>query len=73
MRELTTAGALHECLEGMEQCNIDLYALSAQYLDVEEQIRPLLDIAAKLGELPHTRPLSAQFILDLGERLRTKV
>ena len=73
MQELTIARALEECLEAMEQGETDLDALSARYLDVGEQIRPLLDIAAKLRELPHTRPLSAKFIHDLGERLRTKV
>ncbi len=57
----------------MEQGNTDLDALSARHLDVAEQIRTLLDIAAQLGELSHTRPLSAKFILDLGERLRTNV
>ncbi len=67
------ARALVECLEAMEQGETDLDALSVRYLDVAEQMQPLLDIAAQLGELPHTRPLSAQFILDLGERLRTKV
>ncbi len=67
------ARALVECLEAMEQGETDLDALSVRYLDVAEQIRPLLDIAAQLGELSHTRLLSAQFILDLGERLRTKV
>ncbi len=67
------ARALVECLEAMKQGETDLDALSVRYLDVAEQIRPLLDIAAQLGELPHTRLLSAQFILDLGERLRTKV
>ena len=67
------ARARQECLEAMEQGKTDLDALSKRYLDVAEKIRPLLDIGAKLGELPHTRPLSAQFILDLGERLRTKV
>lgn len=67
------ARALDECLEATEQGKTDLYALSAPYLEVSEQIRPLLDIAAELGELPHTRPLSAQFIIDLGERLRTNV
>ena len=67
------ARALEECLEAMEQGETDLDALSVRYLDVAEQIRPLLDIAAQLGEVPPSRPPSAQFILDLGERLRTKV
>ncbi len=67
------ARAPEECLEAMEQGETDLDALSVRYLDVAEQIRPLRDIAAKLGEPTHTRPLSAQFVLDLGERLMTKV
>lgn len=67
------ARALEGCLGAIEQGETDLDALSVRYLDVADQIRPLLDIAAQLGELPHTRLLSAQFILDLGERLRTKV
>lgn len=72
MQELTIARALEECLDAMEQGETDLDALSVRYLDLAEQVRPLLDIAAQLGELPPTRLPSAQFILDLGERLRTK-
>lgn len=71
--ELAVARALEECLEAMEKGETDLDALAARYPHARKQIRPLLDIAAKLGEPPPTRPLAVEFLLDLGDRLRTEV
>ena len=75
VRELRTAGelalarALEECLQAMEQGEVDLDALAGRYPEVEEEIRPLLDIAQQLRQGAAAPPITVEFLEGLRAQL----
>ncbi len=74
-RELRTAGelalarALEECLQAMEQGEVDLDALAGRYPETEEEIRPLLDVAQQLRQGAATPPITVEFLEGLRAQL----
>ena len=75
VRELRTAGelalarALEECLQAMEQGEVDLDALAGRYPEAEEEIRPLLDIAQQLRQGAEALPITVEFLEELRAQL----
>ena len=67
--ELALARALEECLQAMEQGEVDLDALAGRYPEAEEEIRPLLDIAQQLRQGAAAPPITVEFLEDLRARL----
>ncbi|MCH7522231.1 MAG: hypothetical protein IH920_00475 [Chloroflexi bacterium] len=74
-RELRTAGelaaarALEECLQAIEQGEVDLDALAGRYPEAEEEIRPLLDIAQQLKQGAAAPPITVEFLEGLRAQL----
>ncbi len=74
-RELRTAGelalarALEECLQAMEQGEVDMDALAGRYPEVEEEIRPLLSIVQQLRQGAAAPPLTVEFLEGLRAQL----
>ncbi|MFB3052910.1 MAG: hypothetical protein ACE1ZT_03480, partial [Dehalococcoidia bacterium] len=74
-RELRTAGelaaarALEECLQAMEQGEVDLDAMAGRYPEAEEEIRPLLDIAQQLRQGAAAPPITVEFLEGLRAQL----
>ena len=69
MEELAFARALEECLQAMEQGEVDLDALAGRYPEAEEQIRPLLDIAQQLIRGAGAPPITVEFREGLRAQL----
>ena len=75
VRELRTAGelalarVLEECLQAMEQGEVDLDALAGRYPEAEEEIRPLLDIAQELRQGAAAPPITVEFLEGLRAQL----
>ena len=69
--ELAVARALEECLQAMEQGEVDLDALAGRYPEAEEEIRPLLDIAQQLRQGAAAPPITVEFLEELRARLMT--
>ena len=75
VRELRTAGelalarALEECLQAMEQGEVDLDALAGRYPEAEEEIRPLLGIAQQLRRGATAPPITVEFLEGLRAQL----
>ncbi|KKL27158.1 hypothetical protein LCGC14_2387970 [marine sediment metagenome] len=67
--ELALARALEECLQAMEQGELDLDALAGRYPEVEEEIRPLLDIAQQLRQGAAAPPITVEFLEGLRAQL----
>ncbi len=67
--ELALARALEECLQAMEQGEVDLDALAGRYPEVEEEIRPLLDIAQQLRQGAAAPPITVEFLEELRAQL----
>ena len=67
--EFTLARALEECLQAMEQGEVDLDALAGRYPEAEEEIRPLLDIAQQLRRGPAPPPIREEFLQELRAQL----
>ncbi len=67
--ELTLARALEECLQAMEQGEVDLDGLAGRYPEVEEEIRPLLDIAQQLRQGAAAPPITVEFLEGLRAQL----
>ncbi len=78
VRELRTAGelalarALEECLQAMEQGDVDLDALAGRYPEAEEEIRPLLDIAQQLRQGAAVPPITVEFLEGLRAQLMSQ-
>ncbi len=74
-RELRTAGelalarAVAECLQAMEQGEVDLDALAGRYPEVEVEIRPLLDIVQQLRQGAAAPPITVEFLEGLRAQL----
>ena len=69
MEELALARALEECLQAMEQGEVDLDALAGRYPEAEEEIRPLLDIAQQLRQGAEALPITVEFLEELRAQL----
>ncbi len=75
VRELRTAGelalvrALEECLQAMEQGEVDLDALAGRCPEAEEEIRPLLGIAQQLRRGAAALPIKVEFLEELRAQL----
>jgi hypothetical protein len=69
MEELALARALEECLQAIEQGEVDLDALAGRYPEVEEEIRPLLGIAQQLRQGAATPPITVEFLEGLRAQL----
>ena len=69
MEELALARALEECLQAMEQGEVDLDALAGRYPEAEEEIRPLLDIAQQLRQGAAAPPITVEFLEGLRAQL----
>ncbi len=67
--ELALARALEECLQAMEQGEVDLDALAGRYPEAEEEIRPLLDIAQQLRLGAEALPITVEFLEELRAQL----
>ncbi len=67
--ELALARALEECLQAMEQGDVDLDALAGRYPEAEEEIRPLLDIAQQLRQGAEALPITVEFLEELRAQL----
>ena len=67
--ELALARALEECLQAMEQGEVDLDALAGRYPEAEEEIRPLLDIAQQLRQGAEALPITVEFLEELRAQL----
>ncbi len=68
-RELATARALEECLQAIEQGEVDLDALASRYPEVVEEIRPLLDIVQELRQGAAAPPMTVEFLEGLRAQL----
>ncbi len=75
VRELRTTGelalvrALEECLQAMEQGEVDLDALAGRYPEAEEEIRSLLDIVQQLRRGAAAPPIRVEFLEGLRAQL----
>ena len=69
VRELALARALKECLQAMEQGEVDLDALAGRYPEGEEELRPLLDIAQQLRQGAAAPPITVEFLEKLRAQL----
>lgn len=69
MEELALARALEECLQAMEQGEVDLDALAGRYPEAEGEIRPLLDIAQQLRQGAAAPPITVEFLEGLRAQL----
>ncbi len=67
--ELALARALEECLQAMEEGEVDLDALAGRYPEAEEEIRPLLDIAQQLRQGAQALPITVEFLEELRAQL----
>ncbi len=67
--ELALARALEECLQAMEQGEVDLDALAGRYPEAEEEIRPLLDIVQQLRRGAAAPPITVEFLEELRAQL----
>ncbi len=69
--ELALARALEECLQAMEQgeVDLDLDALAGRYPEAEEEIRPLLDIVQQLRRGAAAPPIRVEFLEELRAQL----
>ena len=67
--ELATARALEECLQAIEQGEVDMDALAGRYPEVEEEIRPLLGIAQQLRREAAAPPITVEFLEGLRVQL----
>ncbi len=67
--ELALARVLEECLQAMEQGEVDLDALAGRYPEAEEEIRPLLDIAQQLRQGAAAAPITVEFLEELRAQL----
>ena len=67
--ELALARALEECLQAMEQGEVDLDDLAGRYPEAEEEIRPLLDIAQQLKQGAESLPITVEFLEELRAQL----
>ncbi len=67
--ELSLARALEECLQAMEQGEVDLDALAGCYPETEKEIRPLLDIAQQLRQGAAAPPITVEFLEGLRAQL----
>jgi len=67
--ELALARALEECLQAMEQGEVDLDALAGRYPEREEEIRPLLDIVQQLRQGAAAPPITVEFLEGLRAQL----
>ncbi len=67
--ELALARVLEECLQAMEQGEVDLDALAGRYPEAEEEIRPLLDIAQELRQGAAAPPITVEFLEGLRAQL----
>ena len=68
--ELALARVLEECLQAMEQGDMDLDGLAGRYPEAEEEIRPLLEIAQ---QLKRRRAAGMPLPLEFREELRDKL
>ena len=69
MEKLARARALEECLQAMEQGEVDLDALAGRYPEVEEEVRPLLGIAQQLRCGAAATPITVDFLEELRAQL----
>ncbi len=70
VEELALARVLEECLQAMEQGEMDLDGLAGRYPEAEEEIRPLLEIAQQLkGRRAAGMPLPLEFREELRDKL----
>ncbi len=70
VEELALARVLEECLQAMEQGEMDLDGLASRYPEAEEEIRPLLEIAQQLkGRRAAGMPLPLEFREELRDKL----
>ncbi len=67
--ELALVRALEECLQAMDQGEVDLDALAGRYPEAEEEIRPLLDIAQQLRRGAAPPPIREEFLQELRAQL----
>ena len=67
--ELATARALEECLQAIEQGEVDMDALACRYPEVEEELRPLLGIAQQLKKGAAGPPITVDFLEGLRAQL----
>ncbi|MCH7998586.1 MAG: hypothetical protein IIA91_03775 [Chloroflexi bacterium] len=67
--ELAAARALEECLQAIEQGEVDMDALAGRYPEVEEEIRPLLGIAQQLRQGATAPPITVEFLEGLRAQL----
>ena len=67
--ELATARALEECLQAIEQGEVDMDALAGRYPEVEEELRPLLGIAQQLRREAAAPPITVEFLEGLRAQL----
>ena len=67
--ELATARALEECLQAIEQGEVDMDALAGRYPAVEEELRPLLGIAQQLSREAVAPPITVEFLEGLRAQL----
>ncbi len=69
MAELARARALEECLQAIEQGEVDMDALASRYPEVVEEIRPLLDIVQELRQGAAAPPITVEFLEGLRAQL----
>ncbi len=69
MEKLARARALEECLQAMEQGEVDLDALAGRYPEAEEEVRPLLGIAQQLRQGAAALPITVDFLEGLRAQL----
>ena len=67
--ELATARVLAECLQAIEQGEVDLDALAGRYPETAEEIRPLLGIAQQLKREAVAPPITVEFLEGLRAQL----
>ena len=67
--ELALARALEECLQAIEQGEVDMDALAGRYPEVEEEIRPLLGVAQRLKREAVAPPITVEFLEGLRAQL----
>ncbi len=67
--ELALVRAFEECLQAMEQGEVDLDALAGRYPETEEEIRPLLGIAQQLRQGAPAPPIKVEFLEELRAQL----
>ena len=67
--EMATARALEECLQAIEQGDVDMDALAGRYPEVEEEIRPLLGIVQQLRREAAALPITVEFLEGLRAKL----